>query len=94
MRFQLPEKSLDSLLRVCYNTGESMANDANRREGAKSPSLKSQIQDLQLEAVASAKSVRFLCEALLVEEEPLRRAKLLAIHAAMCNSGRGVGNHG
>jgi len=67
-----------------------MGKDGNYRLGAKPLSFNSRIADLEHEALAAACSVRALCEALLVEPEPMRRAKILAILAAMSDLGRGA----
>ena len=67
-----------------------MAIDSNRREASKPPSAQSRITDLEREAVAHAQAFRTLVEGLLHTEPAAQRATLLALRAALSESGRGA----
>ncbi len=73
-----------------------MGTDRNRPEAAKPPSIRSRLDDVERELEQSLIATRSLCEALLASDEPMKRAKLLALQAAMSDSGRGArhGNDG
>jgi len=60
------------------------------REGAKRPTADSRICDLEREAREAAQDYRELCECLVMEESPERKATLLAMLAVFQASGRGA----
>ncbi len=67
-----------------------MGRDSNRRSEGKVPSLRQRLEDVEQSYVWHARAIRQLLEAFMVEEEPLRRAKILAILRAMESSGDGA----
>jgi len=67
-----------------------VGRDANNRGGQKPVSTSSRVVDLEQQVVWIFASMRVLCETLLVEPEPLRRAKILALLATMSDTGRGA----
>ena len=71
-----------------------MGVDRNRREAQKPPSFDSRIRELIEETEMQWVALRQLCGALLVEDSVFRRAKLLAVSAAMSETGRGARKQG
>ena len=67
-----------------------MAVDANKSRGGKAPSLGSRLSDVEAEFVLQSRFLRGLCEALLVPQPELERAKILALLATMSDTGRGA----